>query len=97
MKSMKRRVGEAFPPSKAAARADEALNTIRAMESEPVQRSEFGIRSAQGCVAMATQSKISNTVRRGERYQQAVKAIRTVDAVIANRVLTPPGRKPPTE
>jgi hypothetical protein len=46
---------------------------------------------------MAIQSKVSNTVRRGERYQQAVKAIRTVDAVIANRVLTPPGRKLPTE
>lgn len=94
---MKRRVGAELPPSVAAARAAEALNTVKAMEGKLVPAGEPGVRSSRGRVIMAIQSKVSNTVRRGERYQQAVKAIRTVDAVIANRVLTPPGRKLPTE
>lgn len=97
MKSMRRRVGAPLPPSMVDSKAAKALSMIKSMEGEPVQRSESGIHSAHGCIAVSVRSKKFNTVRKGERYQQAVKAIRTVDAVIANRVLTPPGRKPPTE
>jgi len=97
MKSMKRRVGAPLPPSTADARAAEAINTIRAMEGEPAKSGEACVSSVHGRVAMAIKSKKINMVNRGERYQQAVRAIRTVDAVIANRVLTPPGRKPPSE
>ena len=95
MKASGRRVGKANPPSKHSAQASIARNVIQSMEGKSMSNSSPTIRTNRGLSEEALKNKIFNTVKRGERYRRAMRAITTVDAMIANRVLTPPSRKPP--
>jgi hypothetical protein len=93
MKAAGRRVGSPIRVSTNEAQASVASNVIKALDGRHVPRSAPGIHSDPGIVGEALWNKRFNTVKRGERYERAVKAINTVNAMIANRVLTPPGRK----
>jgi len=82
-----------MPPSQHLAQTSVAHNVIRSMEGKSVSGNSITIRTSRGLSEEALKNKKFNNVKRGERYQRAMKAITTVDAIIANRVLTPPGRK----
>lgn len=97
MKAAGRRVKKFTKISLAEAQATVVTNSIRALEGRHVPKSAVGIHSEVGSITETLRNKRYNTVRRGERYERAVKAITDVNEMIANRVLTPPGRKTPSE
>ena len=96
MKASGRRVGKALQPSARSAQTTVARNVIRSMEGTNLSNNSPTIRTNRGLSEEALKNKTFNVVKRSERYQRAMKAINTVDAILANRVLTPPGRKTPS-
>lgn len=94
MKSFKCRMGSPLRRSTREAYAKMTGGVINAMDGKgKVPRSHAGVHSSMGVLAVASKCKHENTTRRDMALDARRKAAQSLDRVVANKKLAPPGRK----
>lgn len=75
------------------AEANRSMDLIKAMDGKaPIGPHVSGIHTTVGLISVARFYARANRVRRGIRRENFANAVRTVDTVLANKVLRPPGK-----
>jgi hypothetical protein len=94
MKSFKGRMGKPLRRSTHEAYVRMTGSVINAMGGKSqIPSTHHGVHSAHGVLSVASKCKRENTTRYAMALDAKNKAVQSLDMVVANRKLSPPGKK----